>query len=61
MRLREFFVKLNEDTGGDVNPGDDGSSTGPDTKKSSSHRGKVHDHHASAIKGMQTITDWPGM
>lgn len=58
MRLREFFNKLNES---DDMPGDDGSSTQPDRKRSGSHRGQVHDHHSSAIKGMQTITDWPGM
>ena len=60
MRLREFFTKLNEDAGVDsVDDAVQGTSTQGDTKKRSG-RGKVHDHHAAAIKGLQTIPEWPG-
>jgi len=66
MRLREFFTKLNEDSTGAYDASDDSSSGGQatqgDTKKrSSGTRGSVHPHHSSAIKGMQTIPDWPGI
>lgn len=60
MRLREFFTKLNEDSGVESAADEvQGTSTQGD-KKQRSGRGKVHDHHSSAIKGLQTIPDWPG-
>jgi hypothetical protein len=62
MRLREFLNKLNEDgSAGISSSADDTGSvdTGAQSGKKKG-RGKVHSHHAAAIKGLTTIPDWPG-
>jgi hypothetical protein len=55
MRAKEF---IKEDTA----TADDSNSSGshPGTTKGGS-RANIHHHHATAIPGLQTIPDWPGM
>lgn len=60
MRLREVFQKLNENAGISASADDVGNTDTGAQSKPHGKRGKVHDHHEAAIKGLKTIPDWPG-